>query len=243
MTDRQRLDKLLRAEGYLKRTTKGFTPTGVWWRQGMPLLWEVRQSLQDARGTELAVAHGILKQTDHGYDPRARRWREAMALIDGVEAALARPPVPALGPAVKDGKPLLLEAPTHNTDGLKRVTGSEYPAVDLGFKTGLAALAVEALVVTRQSSSQGGDAFYATGDSGLRYWYGHLTGIPATGRRFQKGATVGRIAAIPGADHCHIGVDARALIGHDLTWGKPVGRDYSFGGPTYGQQLAKALEA
>jgi hypothetical protein len=242
MTDRQRLDKLLRAEGFLKRTTAGYTPTGVWWRNGMPLLWEVRQDMGGSvDGLRLAQAHGLLKQTDHGYDPRASRWREAMGLIDGVEANLAKPPVPTLGPAVKGGKTLLLEAPTHNTDGLKRVTGSEYPAVDLGFLTGLPALAVEPLWVTRQSSSQGGDAFYATGDSGLKYWYGHLTGVPATGRRFKRGDVVGRIAAIPGADHLHIGVDARALLGHDLTWGKPVGRDYTFGGPTYGQQLARGL--
>lgn len=242
MTDKQRLAKLLQAEAALKQTKAGYAPDRPHWRRSMPLLWDVRQSLGGrAEGVALAKAHGLLKQTEHGYDPRARRWREAMHLIDTVEAQLASPPVPYLGPVIPGGKPILLESPTHNTDGLYRRTGSQYPAFDFGWHAGLKVLAPEGWEVTRQSSAQGADAFYATGDSGLRYWLGHIVKAPATGQRFTKGQTVATIASIPGVDHGHLGIDARPLIGHDMTWGKPVGRDYTFGGPTIGQQLTRAL--
>lgn len=238
MTDQQRLTKLVRAESYLKQTTDGYTPTGTWWKRGMPLLWEVRQSLgQSPDGLALANAHGILKHTDHGYTPRAHRWREAMALIDGVEASLHRPPVPNLGPVIPGGKPILLEAPTHNTDGLA-YTGSAYPAFDFGWKAGLWVLAPEQWRVTKQSSAQGADAFYATGSSGLKYWLGHIVRAPATGTRFGRGDKVGVIAAIAGVDHGHLGIDARPLLDRDLRWGRNGnGPDYSFGAKTIGQQL------
>ena len=252
MTDRQRLGKLVRAESYLKRTTAGYTPTGMWWKRGMPLLWEVRQSLgQSPDGVALANAHGILKHTEHGYTPRAHRWREAMALIDGVEANLHRPPVPNLGPVIPGGKPILLEAPTHNTDGLfssSRVPkanggkGSHYPAFDFGWKAGVEIIAPEPLVVTGQSSAMGADAFYALGESGIGQWYGHLVKAPATGREFGRGQRLSVIAAIPGADHGHVGFDCRRLIGHDLRWGRNGnGPDYTYGSPAIGAQLAAAL--
>lgn len=241
MTDKQRLAKLMQAEALLKRARAGYAPDRPYWRRGLPLLWEVRVSLPGQDGTALAQAHGLLKQTEHGYDPRAARWRDAMRLIDQVEAHLAAPPIPNLGPVIPGGKPILLEAPTHNTDGLVGRTGSEYPAFDFGWQAGLEVLAPEGWEVTRQSSAQGADAFYATGDSGLRYWLGHIVEAPATGQRFTRGQTVATIASIPGVDHGHLGIDARSLIGRDLTWGKPVGRDYTFGGPTIGQQLARAL--
>lgn len=99
MNDAQRLAKLLRAESTLKRTTRGYTADGVYWRTGMPLLWEVRLSLgQSANGKALAEAHGTLKLTEKGYDPSAPRWKKAMGLIDRVEADLHRSPVPDLGP-------------------------------------------------------------------------------------------------------------------------------------------------
>ena len=243
MTDKQRLEKLLRAESYLKRTTAGYSPSGPWWKKGMPLLWEVRMSLGSTDdGLSLAEAHGLLKQTEKGYDPRAPRWKEAMALIDKVEASLAKPPVPNLGPVLYGGKPVLLEAPTHNTDGLFERTGSHYPAFDFGWIAGLEVLAPEDLHVTDQSSAMGADAFYATGVSGLKYWFGHIVKAPANGVRFEKGNMLSRIALIPGADHGHLGIDARALIHKDLKWGRNGnGPDYSFGSPTIGAQLAKEL--
>ena len=230
MTDKERLAKLLRAESYLKRTTAGYSATGPWWKRGMPLLWEVRMSLGSSKdGLDLAEAHGLLKNTEKGYDPRAPRWKDAMAKIDRVEANLAKPPVPNLGPVIYASKPILLESPTHNTDGLFQRTGSEYPAFDFGWIAGMEVLAPENLVVTDQSSAMGADAFYATGVSGLKYWFGHIVKAPANGVRFEKGNMVSRIALIPGADHGHLGIDARPLIQRDLKWGRNGnGPDYTW---------------
>lgn len=238
------------AESSLKRTTRGYTPTGVHWRRGMPLLWEVRQ---DMSGTEdgrlLAEAHGLLKKTEKGYDPRAPRWREAMERIDWVEAGLMPPAMPYLGPIIPGGKAISLEAPTHNTDGLYNSpnvpgghNGSHYPAFDFGWSAGKTVIAWEPLTVTGQSSAMGADALYATGESGLRYWLGHITRAPVTGTKIRRGVKISTIAAIPGADHGHLGIDARPLIEKDFKWGRHGnGPDYSFGAKTIGQQLAAVL--
>lgn len=248
MTDKERLAKLLEAESYLKRTTAGYTPTGPWWKRGMPLLWEVRVSLGNTPdGLALASAHGILKETEVGYRPTAPRWREAMRIIDKVESNLDTPPVPYLGPVVRGDKALQLYALTHKTAGLYDPPNepSHFPAVDLGWIVGRDVLAPEPLMVTGQSSAQGADAFFARGDSGIEYWFGHIARAPSNGVRFQRGAQMGDIAWIPdfrGGPHLHCGVNAIALIGKDLKWGRyGNGPDYSYGSPTIGQQLARAM--
>lgn len=245
MTRSAALTTLLQAETTLKRTTRGYSPRGVHWRSAMPAIWSVREWLGDTPdGRRLAHAHGTLKRTTRGYNPRGVYWRSAMAAIDSIEARLAVSPVPPLGPVVRGDKPILLQSPTHNTDGVMARTGSEYPAFDSGWRAGRAVLAVEPMRVTRQSSAMGADAFYATGVSGLRYWYGHIVKAPATGTRLALGDIISVIAAIPGADHVHLGIDARSVIGHDLRWGRDGdGPDYSWGADTIGVQLAKALGA
>lgn len=248
MTDGQALAKLLKAESILKQTKAGFTPTGPRWSVAMPILWEVRTEIQStALGAKLAEAHGILKQTEGGYDRHAPRWQKAMKLIDSVEQALHNP-MPVLGPVLKGDKSLLLWVPTHETGGLHPITGSYYPAFDSGFgQVGRTIVAPERLRVRRQSSAAGADAFYATGASSIEYWFGHLVRAPATGTWFDKGGamgTIARIAQSDGGPHFHCGLDCRKLIGHDLVWGRTGhGPDYTFGSPTYGQQLAKALIA
>jgi hypothetical protein len=240
MTDRQRLDKLLQAEKLLKQTKKGYSPTGPFWKRAMPLLWEVRESLAGDMGLKLAKAHGLLKETVRGYDPRGSKWRPAMALIDQVQDELAAPKVPVLGPSVAGDKSVMLFAPTHNTDGLVG-----YPAFDSGWQAGRRVLAVERLKVTRQSSAAGADAFYATGVSGIDYWYGHIVQAPATGSWFDKGdqvGTIARIAASQGGPHLHLGLNTVRLIGHTLAYGRTGhGPDYTMGSPTIGVQLTKAL--
>lgn len=245
MTDRERLEELLIAETELKRTTAGYSPNGPWWKRAMPRLWKVRLSLRGSHnGDMLAEAHGLLKLTEKGYDPSAPRWKEAMRLIDQVEQNLAPPPVPALGPIEPVGKSLLLQAFSHNSDGLHERTGSWYPAFDFGWDAGDPIIAPEVWLVTKQSSAQGADACYLEGASGLKYWLGHIVSAPRTGTEFRKGALVARIAAIPGVDHGHLGIDARDLIGKDLLWGENGrGPDYTWGSPTLGKQLAMALAA
>lgn len=247
MNDAQALAKLLKAESILKQTEAAYSETGPRWKIAMPLLWEVRKDINSTvLGEKLAVAHGLLKETEKGYDPQAPRWQKAMAIIDDVEAELHRTPVPNLGPVLKGDKSLLLWVPTHQTDGLFRGTGSHYPAFDSGFgQVGRTIVAPERLKVRRQSSAAGADAFYATGVSKIEYWFGHLVRAPATGTWFDQGDSMGviaRIAMSDGGPHFHTGLDCRKLIGKDLKWGRRGnGPDYTFGSPTYGQQLAKEL--
>lgn len=256
MTNRQALEQLLKTEALLKSTKAGYAPDRPIWKRAMPMLWKVREGVGDpALGAKLAQAHGILRETTKGYEPTAPRWRKAMALIDQVEAELHRPPVPDLGPVVRGDKPLLLWAPTHNTDGLLHSpnvpkanggNGSNYPAFDSAFGgTGRVVTAPERLRVTGQSSAEGADAFYALGLSGIGYWFGHIVSSPATGHWFDRGERLGQVAKIAmsdGGPHLHVGMDTRRLIGHDLEWGAHGnGPDYTFGSPTVGVQLAKAL--
>jgi putative peptidoglycan binding protein len=141
-------------------------------------------------------------------------------------------PVPNLGPIVLDGKAILDMRLTHNTDGIEG-----YPAFDDGWIVGRHVIAPEALSITEQSGAQGGDAFYARGDSGMRYWVGHILVAPTTGRAFTRGETMATIADIPswqGGPHVHLGVNARSL-GVEL-------RVTGYGsGPTLGEQLKAGL--
>lgn len=145
--------------------------------------------------------------------------------------------VPALGPIYRGGRSLLLQDLTHETSGI-----DGYPAFDDGWRAGLAVIAPERLTVTQQSGSQGGDAFYARGDSTIEYWVGHLTRSPATGTVFAKGATMSQIAAIPpsqGGPHVHTGINAKPLTGFELLHHD----NYTHGAPTVGEQLRKWANA
>lgn len=186
------------------------------------------------RIAKLELAQAQLRKTTVGYTPSGVYWRKAMSLIDEVQHDLYVPPskVPNLGPIVAGGKSVLLHSLTHATDGL-----SGYPAYDDGWVAGKAVIAPEALVVTRQSGAQGGDAFFATGDSGLKYWVGHVVTAPSNGARFVKGATMARIANQGKKSHVHLGIDAKPLIGHELLHHT----DYTTGAPTVGVQLAKGM--
>lgn len=72
MTDKQRLAKLVEAEKLLKQTTRGYTPTGGFWKPAMALLHEVEASLQTpvlpmvypVANADLKVFTGGLHETD-----------------------------------------------------------------------------------------------------------------------------------------------------------------------------------
>jgi len=199
------------------------------------------------RLAKLRRAEAALKKTTQGYTPTGPNWRLAMKLINEVEADLATPPIPQLGPLVENGLSTMLHSPTHVTSGVTWPDGKPYMAFDAAFGAGgRKVLAVEALKVTRGSSAQGGDAFYATGRSGIRYWYGHLDVAPAVGKTFRKGQVVGRVkfgpGEPPGGPHAHLGLDVTSLGLPSLLYGKTGhGPDYTFGSPTIGAQLAKGL--
>jgi hypothetical protein len=149
---------------------------------------------------------------------------------------LASTSLPNLGPVWSGGRSLLDQDLTHPTSGLPL-----YPAFDDAFAEGRAVLAPEGLIVTRASGSRPGDAFYAQGDSGLRYWFGHLALAPPAGRRFRRGQVMGYVGPnhIGGGPHVHVGVNAESFLG--------LGRElahhtnYTHGAPTVRAQLTKAL--
>lgn len=148
--------------------------------------------------------------------------------------------VPPLGPIWRGGQSILLHDLTHMTSNMPE--GDIYPAYDDAFDVGVEIIAPEALEVTRDSSANPGDAFYATGDSGIRYWFGHLDRAPRRGSRFKKGGVLGRVAPnhLGGGPHAHIGIDAQPLCGFILKHRT----DYRHGAPLVGVQLrAWALAA
>ena len=148
----------------------------------------------------------------------------------------SKPALPDLGPVVAGGKSVLDHDLTHATGGL-----DGYAAFDDGWRAGLAVVAPEALTVTRLSSARrrdgdpNGRAFYATGASKIRYWFGHVDDPPAVGARFKKGQKLAVISANHEEPHLHVGVDASALIGRELEHHT----DYTHGAPTVGAQLSR----
>jgi len=141
--------------------------------------------------------------------------------------------LPDLGYIVKGSKSVLDQDLTHDTSGLLY-----YPAFDDGFAQGVSVYAPEDITVTQQSSANPGDAFYATGKSKLKYWFGHLDRSPANGAKFAKGAFLAKTCAnnVGGGPHVHLGVNVEGLWGT----GKQLyhSTNYTHNGYTIGEQLA-----
>jgi hypothetical protein len=146
--------------------------------------------------------------------------------------------IPDLGPVVQGGKSVLAHDLTHATGGL-----DGYPAFDDGYKAGLAVVAPEEVTITKQSSarrrdgSPNGKAFYCTGRSKLKYWFGHVDVAPAVALTFAKGAVICKISSNHEEPHLHVGIDAKDLIGKELEHHI----NYTHGAPTVGEQLADSL--
>ena len=182
--------------------------------------------------TVAAIAHpdGVFRQ-----ETLDSLWR-SFDRYGRLRYRLARPPSPppVIGPVFAGGQSVLAHDLTHETSGLPL-----YPAFDDAFREGTPIIAPEPLRVTNSSSSRPGLAFYATGASKIRYWFGHLDRTHSPGTRFARGDLVGHVAhnAIGGGPHVHVGVNVEGLLG--------AGRelihhsDYSHGAPTIGEQLAR----
>ena len=135
-----------------------------------------------------------------------------------------------LGPMESGGKSVRAQDLTHATSGIPL-----YPAFDDVWHTDRNVLAPEALTVTRTGGASHGVAFYADGDSGLRWWFGHLNATPGVGRRFARGAVIGTVAYDARAPHVHVGINVERLWGS----GKQMTHrsDYTHGAPLVGAQL------
>lgn len=154
------------------------------------------------------------------------------------------PKVPDLGPLWAGGKSVLKQPPTHKTSGLEENGKHVYIAFDDAFTEGTTIIAPEDLTVTASSSSNPGKAFYATGASKIKHWFGHLDRTHSAGEKFQKGAVIGKVCpnSIGGGPHVHHAMDTRPLTGKVLLWGaNGNGPDYTWGSPTVGEQFSKAL--
>jgi hypothetical protein len=178
-------------------------------------------------------------------------WKAAMQILRALEEDLAPAPppppppppkVPALGPVFAGDKSLLQCSPTHDTSGL-----GLYSAFDSGWKKGLLVLAPEAMTVTRHSgTASGGFSVYATGVSGLLYYFQHMesAGRAPVGRAVAKGGKIGVLGDFVGArvPHLHLGINIEALAGKgkQLKFGKTgTGPSYTVGSPDIGAQLAQ----
>jgi hypothetical protein len=149
-------------------------------------------------------------------------------LRDEMQAAA----VPNLGPVFSGGDSVLKHDLTHMTSGIPL-----YPAFDDAFAQGKTIVAPEQIKITKASSSSPGDACYAEGVSGLRYWFGHLVSAPAVGTVIKKGATIGKTCENHqgGGPHVHVAVNVEKIWGAGKCMSHHT--NYTHGAPTIGAQL------
>ena len=181
-----------------------------------------------------------LKLTGQGYhqwskDRQGGHWSRALAVLGRLELDLM-PGLGNLGPIIKGGKSILLHDCTHITSGLGWPAFDDAPTFTKA-DAGHPVLAPENCeVYDNTSSAQGGDAFYVIGDSGLKYWVGHITTVPALHKRFKRGEKMTGISGEHARPHVHLAIDARPLLGHHLV----SKTNYSHGAPKIGVQLGVA---
>jgi hypothetical protein len=178
-----------------------------------------------------------------GYNPHGTHYRAVMEALDILEknAAAQIPKIPNLGPMTPGGRSILDEDFTHMTSGLG------WPAFDLAFSgdpgPSRVLIAPEALVVdTKDSSAHPGEAFYATGASGIRYWVGHLKDDWPLGKRFAKGAKIGDTipTSIGGGTHGHIAINLIPVTGRHARYGaEGDGPNYTHGPYTLRRELLR----
>lgn len=146
--------------------------------------------------------------------------------------------IPRLGPVCHRGTPVWAHDLTHATGGLPG-----FPAFDDCFAAGTVCLAPEPMTVTaighavRRDGRPNGRSVHATGASGIRYWFGHVAAPVPVGTHVARGQRFANVSANHESPHLHVGIDARALIGHELRHHT----DYTHGAPTVGAQLRAAL--
>ena len=160
-----------------------------------------------ARMTDKQILSATKRARQHlhdaeGYDPTGGHYKAVDLHFDRVEkeTKLRTSPPPAkwrnVGPVQTGGVSLLDMSLTHDTSGIPR-----FPAVDTawGGGGGVTVIAPEDCVVdTKDTSSSPGEAVYLTGASGLRHWVGHLDRDWPLGKKFAKGAIIGKTLPIPG---------------------------------------------
>lgn len=182
-------------------------------------------------------SHDVMRSAwyEKGGDHLAAFDGKAQDLLRKEKAGADDPPsddIGDLGPLWVGGLSVLDHDCTHATGGIPL-----YPAFDDAFDAGREIIAPEHLVVTRGSSSNPGDAFYASGNSLIDYWFGHLVSAPSVGREFAKGAVIGTVLdhSVGGGPHVHVGVNVERIWGEGMQLQHHT--NYTHGAPTIGEQL------
>ncbi len=182
-------------------------------------------------------------QDADGYNPHGSHYKAVMEVLNTLEknAAAQIPKIPNLGSVVKGGPSILDMDFTHMTTGLgwpafdTALTGDPGPSMEV--------FAPEAIVVdTKDSSSSPGEAFYATGASGIRYWFAHLKDDHPLGKRFKKGDKVGDTlpTTVGGGTHLHLAVNLIPVTGRHARYGRDGnGPNYTHGPYTLRRELAR----
>lgn len=185
-----------------------------------------------------------LHRTTEGYvgHETGVHWRRAHKELATLKNALEPKQtvkVPALGPVVRGGKPILDQDLTHETGGVPH-----HPAFDDAIgRPGVAVIAPEPMTIerlghaVRRDGSPNGRSVHASGASGLHYWFGHLDDCLPAGTKVRKAQQFAVISANHEAPHVHVGIDARRLLSHDLAHHT----NYTHGAAKVGTQLRKAL--
>lgn len=192
------------------------------------------------RVTAIRRARRHLHDAD-GYRPNGVHYREIDKVLNALEKDFLPPPLPNLGPLYAGAKNTLDLDFTHLTSGLGwpafdvALTGDPGPSTPI--------LAPEFMVVdTKDSSSHPGEAFYATGRSGIRYWFGHLKKDWPLGTKLAKGAVIGHTlpTSIGGGTHVHVAINLVPVTGRHARYGRNGdGPNYTHGPYTLRTELQR----
>lgn len=186
------------------------------------------------------LANTTIGGKEYARTGKGSEWEAAYSKINRVIADLT-PTLPALGPLYAGAKNTLDWDFTHMTSGLG------WPAFDVALSgdpgPSMAILAPEFMTVdTKDSSASPGEAFYATGRSGIRYWFAHLKNDWPLGTKLSKGVVVGHTlpTSIGGGTHLHLAIDLRPVTGRHARYGRDGdGPNYTHGPYTLRTELLR----
>lgn len=196
--------------------------------------------------TDKQIVNSVRRARRHlkaakGFDPEGGHYKAVLMELALLEAEHLPPKLPALGPVTVGGRSILDFDFTHMTTGLG------WPAFDTAF-TGdpgpsMKIIAPENMTVdTKDSSASPGEAFYATGKSGIRYWFAHLKDDPPLGTKFLKGQVVGWTVptSVGGGTHLHLAVNLIPVTGRHARYGRDGnGPNYTHGPYTLRTELQR----
>lgn len=202
---------------------------GWWHKRAVNRIKKQLKLKQD--GIYTSKVHGYL--VDGGYfDARS------IALVNSYNPP---PLLPDLGPVTAGGASILDFDFTHMTDGLgwpafdTALTGDPGPSMRI--------IAPEDITIdTKDSSANPGEAFYATGKSGIRYWFAHLKDDHPIGKKFKKGDRVGDTlpTTVGGGTHLHLAINLIPVTGKHARYGRDGdGPNYTHGPYTLRRELLR----